>query len=120
MRTSDSATTYERIYALVRLIPAGRVATYGQLARLCGCTARQAGYAMAAAPNNIPWHRVINSRGEISARREGGGEVEQRRLLVNEGLSFSPRGRIDLHKDQWAGPGWAWLAANGYEPEGAQ
>ena len=114
---SDGATTYERIYALVRLIPAGHVATYGQLARFCGCTARQAGYAMAAAPSDIPWHRVINSRGEISARREGGGELKQRRLLAGEGLTFNRQGRIDLERDRWTGPGWAWLAANGYLPD---
>ncbi len=71
---------------------------------------------MAAAPADIPWHRVINSRGEISARREGGGEIEQQLLLEREGLSFDRRGRVDLASVRWTGPGWAWLAANGYEP----
>ena len=112
----NSSTTYGRVYALVRLIPSGRVATYGQLARLSGCSARQAGYAMAAAPTDIPWHRVINSRGEISVRREGGGGIEQRRRLEGEGLLFDHRDRVDLASLEWEGPGWGWLAANGYEP----
>ena len=113
----NRASTYQRVYALVRLIPAGQVATYGQLARLCGCTARQTGYAMAAAPSDIPWHRVINSRGEISPRREGDGANKQGRLLAEEGLSFDRRGRIDLDVAGWPGPGWGWLAAHGYVAE---
>ncbi len=116
MVESERPSAYGRIYALVKLIPPGRVATYGQLARLSGCSARQAGYAMAAAPAGIPWHRVINSRGEISVRREGGGGIEQRRSLEKEGLLFDRLGRIDLASLRWEGPGWAWLAANGYEP----
>ena len=69
---------------------------------------------MAAAADDIPWHRVINSRGEISARKEGGGEIDQRRRLAEEGLVFDKHGRVDLTVVRWAGPGWAWLAAHGY------
>ncbi len=110
-------SVYDRIYRLVERIPAGQVATYGQLARMAECTARQAGYAMAAAPPGLPWHRVINSRGEISLRRQGGGEIRQRRLLRAEGIRFDRRGRLDLPTYHWPGPGWAWLQRHGYAPE---
>jgi methylated-DNA-protein-cysteine methyltransferase-like protein len=115
------------MYALVRQIPAGRVATYGQIGRIAGCGARMAGYAMAAVPkgSEIPWHRVINSQGRISARsiksgggqgKSGGGEARQRKLLRAEGVAFDPKGRIDLEAAGWSGPGWEWLEAHGYDP----
>ena len=107
---------YDRIYALVREIPPGRVATYGQVAGIVGCTARVVGYAMAACPSDsIPWQRVINSRGEISPRPAGGAS-RQRVLLVEEGIRFSASGRVDLGAVRWAGPGWDWLERNGYDP----
>ncbi len=114
-----TASRYERIYALVRLIPPGQVASYGQLARLAGCGARMAGYAMAAVPagGDVPWHRVINSQGRVSERRGGGGTAEQQRLLVAEGVHFDRLGRVDFAAVRWPGPGWAWLAAHGYDPE---
>jgi methylated-DNA-protein-cysteine methyltransferase-like protein len=96
---------YERIYAVVRRIPRGKVATYGQVARLAGrCTPRQAGYAMAALPSasGVPWHRVVNARGEISARsRDRDGELIQRVLLEKEGVRFDRRGRLDLARFGW-------------------
>ena len=105
---------YDLIYSLVKEIPAGKVATYGQIGRIVGCGPRVVGYAMAATPaaSPVPWHRVINSQGSISARRQGGGEVRQRKLLEDEGLSFDRRGRIDLGEAGWPGPGRAWLAAH--------
>ena len=113
---ADSAQLYDRIYALVREIPQGRVATYGQIAGIVGCTARVAGYAMAACPSDeVPWQRVINSRGEISPR-PGGGATRQRALLESEGIRFSASGRVDLAEVRWPGPGWAWLERNGYDP----
>jgi methylated-DNA-protein-cysteine methyltransferase-like protein len=98
---------YARIYDYVRRVPVGRVVTYGQVAAAVGgCTARTVGYAMAALPfwEGIPWQRVINSRGEVSARRHGAGDREQRRLLEAEGISFDARGRIDLERYRWEGP----------------
>ena len=73
--------------------------------------------SLAAAPPGLPWHRVINSRGEISLRRQGGGEIRQRRLLRAEGIRFDRRGRLDLPTYHWPGPGWAWLQRHGYAPE---
>ena len=120
MSDAPDTALYERIYRLVREIPAGQVATYGQIAKLVGCGARVAGYAMAAVPagSNVPWHRVINARGGISPRRGGGGEVRQRRLLEQEGLRFNRAGRLNLDEVRWAGPGWIWLEQHGYDPGG--
>jgi methylated-DNA-protein-cysteine methyltransferase-like protein len=102
-----SEALYARIYALVKQIPAGRVATYGQIARLAGrCSARQAGYAMAAAPSgtDVPWHRVLNRQGEVSRRSHGQGDRTQRRLLEEEGVRFDARGRVNLKAVGWLGP----------------
>jgi methylated-DNA-protein-cysteine methyltransferase-like protein len=97
---------YARIYAVVRKIPRGRVATYGQIARLAGLPghARQVGYAMAAlkAGVRVPWHRVINAQGRVSARRAGpGAGVRQRQLLEREGVEFSPSGAVSLNVYGW-------------------
>lgn len=98
-------STYERIYAVVRRIPRGRITSYGQVARLAGLPgrARQVGYAMYALPNgsNVPWHRVVNAAGAISRRRAPGAELSQRILLEREGVRFGPGGRISLDKFGW-------------------
>lgn len=82
---------HEDVYEMVRRIPRGRVATYGQIARLVGSpgAARQVGYALAALPEStaVPWHRVINAQGKVSLRR-GGGPSTQRIRLENEGVRF--------------------------------
>lgn len=100
-------STYERIYAVARRIPRGRVATYGQLAALAGLRghARQAGYAMAALTpgTRMPWHRVINAQGKISPRRRnGGGDITQRILLEREGVRFDARGAVALERFRWS------------------
>lgn len=95
---------FERIYSVVARIPRGRVATYGQVARLAGrVTARLVGYAMAATPDHLdlPWQRVINARGEVSPRKHGDGHLSQRRLLEREGVRFDERGRIELARFAW-------------------
>jgi methylated-DNA-protein-cysteine methyltransferase-like protein len=99
-------SSYPRIYAAVRRIPRGRVATYGQIAELAGVAgqARLVGYALHAVPDGsaIPWHRVINARGAISCRRsEPGGGVRQRMLLEREGVRFDAGGRADLRRFRW-------------------
>ncbi|HET7922593.1 MAG TPA: MGMT family protein [Gammaproteobacteria bacterium] len=98
----DSASSlYQRIYAEVRRIPRGRVSTYGGIARrLGGCGPRQVGYALAALPvgSRVPWHRVVNHKGEISLRE---GSARQRQRLEAEGLRFNARGRINLSEAGW-------------------
>ncbi len=97
--------TYARIYTVVRRIPAGRVATYGQVAALAdlGGHARQVGYAMSALPDDstVPWHRVVNARGEISPRWEPDADLAQRSLLEAEGVRFNAGGRISLDRYRW-------------------
>ena len=97
-------SVYQRIYEIVRGIPRGKVATYGQIAKIVGrCTPRMVGYAMAALPQgaDVPWHRVVNHKGEVSPRADGFGHDVQRALLEAEGVNFSPSGRIDLKTRQW-------------------
>jgi methylated-DNA-protein-cysteine methyltransferase-like protein len=94
---------YERIWQFVKKIPHGKVATYGQIARLAGIDghARFVGYALHGVPqkSGIPWHRVINSQGRISL--SGLSARRQRRLLELEKIEFSPAGKIDLKTFQW-------------------
>ena len=109
---------YENIYKVVREIPPGRVATYGQVASIVGsASARTVGYAMAALKlNDVPWHRVINSQGRISVRSDGGTDSRQHELLVEEGVLFDRHGRVDLDKVGWEGPDMYWLDDNGFFP----
>jgi methylated-DNA-protein-cysteine methyltransferase related protein len=97
---------YQRIYAVVRRIPKGRVATYGQIAALAGIAghARQVGYALHALPaaTTVPWHRVVNASGGISARSMPGAELVQRQLLAREGVGLNARGRVVLSQTRWA------------------
>jgi methylated-DNA-protein-cysteine methyltransferase-like protein len=102
----SGAGNYARIYAVVKQVPRGRVATYGQIARLAGLPghARQVGYAMAALKPGVrvPWHRVINAQGRVSPRRAGpGAGVRQRQLLEKEGVEFSPSGAVALNVYGW-------------------
>jgi methylated-DNA-protein-cysteine methyltransferase-like protein len=100
-----AGSSYERIYSVVRRIPRGRVATYGQVARLARLPgrARQVGYAMHALPSGtrVPWHRVVNAEGRVSRRRVPGAELTQRMLLEREGVGFGPGGRIPLARFGW-------------------
>ena len=93
-----------RIYAVVAAIPRGSVATYGQVAALAGAPrhARQVGYALFDLPEGspLPWHRVVNARGEISQRSEPGSENVQRSKLEGEGIEFR-NGRVDLELCRW-------------------
>jgi methylated-DNA-protein-cysteine methyltransferase-like protein len=96
---------YQRIYAVVRRIPKGRVATYGQVAALAGIAghARQVGYALHALPqgSTVPWHRVVNASGEISTRSMPGAELIQQQLLAREGVRLNGRGRVALSRTRW-------------------
>jgi methylated-DNA-protein-cysteine methyltransferase-like protein len=96
----------DRIYSVVARIPRGRVATYGQVARLAGMAghARLVGYALSALEerSRLPWHRVVNAKGRVSPRRDGGpmGDV-QRLRLERERVSFDEESSIPLDVFRW-------------------
>lgn len=94
-----------RVYQLVGKIPAGRVMTYGQIARLIGHprAARQVGYALASTPKalSLPWHRVVNAQGQVSRRADPDGAGYQRLLLEAEGVFFDHRDRVPLQQFGW-------------------
>lgn len=100
-------SAYKNIYAIVRQIPPGKVATYGQIADLAALygKARMVGYALYRVDTrslNIPWHRVVNAKGEIShSPLRHGTDYQQRLLLEAEGIKFSPAGKINLRDYQW-------------------
>ena len=105
---------YEQVWALVRQIPSGKVAAYGQIAMMLpppngvefeaykAFGPRWVGGAMANCPDDVPWQRVINSQGKISARP---GAERQRQMLEEEGVEFDPKDRVDLKKYGWSGGG---------------
>ena len=97
---------HARIHAVVRRIPRGRVATYGQVAELAGFggQARLAGYALHALPEGtpLPWHRVLGAGGRLSLMNlDVGAGTTQRLRLVREGVGFDARGRVDLDVWRW-------------------
>ena len=102
---------YAAIYRLVRAIPEGRVATYGQVAALAGLPgrARLVGHALRILPDafQVPWHRVVNAQGGISRRgsQDPGSERTQYLRLAAEGIRFNRNGRIPLSSFQWRRPG---------------
>lgn len=91
---------HDRVYEVVARIPAGRVATYGDVATALGDrrVARHVGFALAALPadrGDVPWHRVVNARGEVSRRGDGRPSEEQVYLLSSEGVEVDAEtGRI--------------------------
>ena len=100
---------FDRVYAVVRQIPRGKVASYGQIAALLGHpgAARTVGWALNALRDsdidNVPWQRVINSYGRISISRADLSAELQRALLEEEGVEFDSRGYVDLSRYGWAG-----------------
>ena len=129
----DRVALFARIHAVVRQVPRGQVATYGQIALIAGAaTPRLVGRALRELPPRraVPWHRIVNSQGKISPRdgRDaktatgtatgiGGPDREQRRRLKAEGVFLDDRGRVDFASVAWTGPSWAWLDARGYDVE---
>ncbi len=97
---------FERVYRLVRLVPPGKVTSYGAIARMLGNprAARTVGWALHGLPHgsDVPWQRVVNSRGRISTGPAG----LQRTLLEAEGVEFDSGGRVDWERFGWEGPGW--------------
>ena len=108
----DPQACYTQVWRQVKQIPYGKVATYGQIAKLitppegielkdyAACASRWVGLAMAASPEDVPWQRVINSQGRISHRPEAG---KQKHRLEQEGVLFFD-GKIDLKQYQWRDP----------------
>ena len=95
--------TFSRIYAIVRRIPPGRAATYGQIARLAGNPrlSRIVGCAMHSAPKDVPCHRVVNRSGGLCDSFEPLGKETHRHLLEMEGVEFTPEGNVNLSHSQW-------------------
>ena len=100
----DKAGFFQEVYELVKQVPEGHVVTYGQIATALGNPrqARQVGWAMRACPEDVPWHRVVNSQGRLSTRPEMGSFSPQRALLEDEGVQFELDGRIDLDRYGWS------------------
>ncbi|MBV7327353.1 MGMT family protein [Chloroflexi bacterium TSY] len=105
---------------VVRQIPYGQVATYGQIASIVGgCTARMVGYTMAGLPleSDVPWHRVLNAQGKISPRGNPLSAERQRTRLEDEGVRFDGGEVVNLRRFQWKGLDWEWLLEHGYRPQ---
>jgi methylated-DNA-protein-cysteine methyltransferase-like protein len=99
-------SSYTAIYAIVRQIPYGKVATYGQVADLAGLygRARLVGYALyrVDSDSDVPWHRVINAKGQVSESPvRYGSDHLQRSLLEQEGIVFDQSGKIQLREYLW-------------------
>lgn len=89
---------FKKIYDAVKLIPAGRVTTYGQIGKYIGCSAKYVGYALSSLNrSDVPWHRVINSKGRISIKNIEGYYL-QRQLLEQEGIIFKEDNSVDLEQ----------------------
>ncbi len=99
--------TFEKIYAVVKSIPKGKVASYGLVALLAGNPrwSRVVGYALHVnpKPGEIPCHRVVTRNGEVSKAFAFGGENMQRILLSEEGIEFFEDGRVDMNRFLWNG-----------------
>ncbi|MBK9214507.1 MAG: MGMT family protein [Chloracidobacterium sp.] len=100
---ADHPAYRERVYEIVRTVPAGRVMTYGQLALILGegYTARTVGYVMHGSPDDVPWQRVINAQGKCSTGRLTIPLNLQQELLAAEGVVFNAAGKCDLGTYQW-------------------
>lgn len=102
----EESRLYDRIYDLVRQVPAGKVVSYGQVAKIVGgCSARMVGYAMSALKssksiNDVPWQRVINSQGKCSVFGDSIGNSLQMQYLQSEGIEFDVEGRV-FQPSQW-------------------
>ena len=113
----SKSSIYEKILAVVCQIPAGRVASYGQIAWIVNAPSpRMVGYALAGLSDgsDVPWQRVINSQGGISPRGDPLSSGRQRMLLEAEGVAFGPDVRVDFARFGWTGPDPAWLAEWGF------
>ncbi len=92
--------TFDKVYDLVASVPKGKVTTYGAISRLLSIDPRVVGFALHANkdPKNIPCHRVINSKGEISSGYAFGGPGVQKQMLEKEGVEFDVKNKVDFNK----------------------
>ena len=103
MSKQENPKYRERVYAIVRRIPAGRVMTYGQIAELLGegYTPRTVGFVMHGSPDGTPWHRVLNAKGACSTGRLVLPHDKQQRMLEQEGVVFNKNACCDLQTFLW-------------------
>jgi methylated-DNA-protein-cysteine methyltransferase-like protein len=104
MKSVKEGQLFHKILDIVKQIPEGKVATYGQIATMVGTqNPRLVGFALATLKEgtDIPWFRVINSKGEISFPEQSDGFQIQHSLLQNEGIIFSTKNRINLKQFGW-------------------
>ena len=121
----DPATFNMRVWEIARQIPESRVSTYGQIASMIPppegvepmqykrLGARWVGNAMRTSPDDVPWQRVINSKGTISLPKGSSAADEQRALLEMEGVAFDEQGRVNFEVAGWDGPRESWLRERG-------
>src|SRR6478672_819499 len=108
MKIADEQSYRERVYAIVRQIPSGRVMTYGQIAEILGegYTARTVGYVMHGADSeSVPWQRVINAQGKCSTAKMTLPVNLQQQMLEAEGIKFDEKGKCDLNAVTWVPEG---------------
>ncbi|MEK2647049.1 MGMT family protein [Bdellovibrio sp. BCCA] len=95
----------KKVISFIKKIPKGKVATYGQIAKLAGKPQGSRGVAWilhsCSESHDLPWQRVLNSKGKISFPPSTSSYVKQKRLLVKEGIEFGEQDQIDLKKFQW-------------------
>lgn len=113
MGDQKKVSFFEKVYILVRMIPRGRVASYGQIAAYLGHprAARTVGWALHGIPegSDVPWQRVINAKGRITISNVEYSATLQRQLLEEEGIIFGDDERVDMGAYRWEGPDWVEL-----------
>jgi len=103
------------IFALIRQVPKGEVASYGMIASLLpGVGPRQVARAMRSAPKDVKWHRIITASGAMA---DHSGAEEQRRRLKAEGVTLKKNGAVDWSLHRWRGPAQQWIEKSGREFE---
>ena len=96
------SNVFQSVHRIVRAIPAGRVMSYGQVGELAGCNPRTVGWAMATAPENTPWHRVVGVNGTLPVgKRSPLAESEQRERLIEEGVHFDGANTVDMARSRF-------------------
>jgi methylated-DNA-protein-cysteine methyltransferase-like protein len=126
--SGDMEAFRAQVFLIVRQVPSGRVTTYGQIAEMIPhpagmdppdyerIRARWVGRAMHHAPDDVPWHRVINSQGKISLPAGSRSAAIQRMRLEAEGITFGRGGAVKLEKHGWDGPPLGWVQEHGLNP----